>query len=475
MAEKQRILGLDALRGLAILGMVLSGVVPYGSLPAWMYHAQLPPPEHQFTPSVSGLTWVDLVFPMFIFCLGAAIPLALNRRIEKGQSLREILIGSVGKRIFLLGSFAIIVQHIRPYSLAGHPSHLSWLYALGGFFLLFLVYTRLDRFQSLDKKVVLGLRILGWGGIVLLFSLAVFKGENSNFTLYRSDIILIVLTNMAFWGALIWLFTRQRTYLRWWMMAAVALLHFSKNADSSWMALFFGNSPIPWIFKTDYLVYLIVVFPALEVGDYLNRVMASGVESPQSELKRISEYGSVLLPIVSTLTLLVGIQGGYVTTTFTGILFLTLLSWLLIKTDSNESIYGKLNHYLLKTGFLLVILGMFAIPVSGGVNKDPVSVSYLLITGGISMHLLLLLNKIFERSRSPFGLRILISNGKNPMIAYVGIYNAILPVFALLNIKSYYDMLNQWPWIGVLKAVVITALLAWMVHGITRLQIYWRT
>lgn len=54
---------LDALRGYAIVTMVLSGAVVYGVLPGWMYHAQVPPPTHVFNPAAPGITWVDLVFP----------------------------------------------------------------------------------------------------------------------------------------------------------------------------------------------------------------------------------------------------------------------------------------------------------------------------------------------------------------------------------------------------------------------------
>ncbi|HEX4875511.1 MAG TPA: DUF5009 domain-containing protein, partial [Chitinophagaceae bacterium] len=59
---------LDALRGFAILTMILSGAIAYGNvLPAWMFHAQVPPPAHKFDPSIPGITWVDLVFPFFLF------------------------------------------------------------------------------------------------------------------------------------------------------------------------------------------------------------------------------------------------------------------------------------------------------------------------------------------------------------------------------------------------------------------------
>lgn len=77
---------LDALRGFAILTMVLSGSIAFGDvLPAWMYHAQVPPPDHKFVPTLAGITWVDLVFPFFLFAMGTAIPLALQKNIKAKQ------------------------------------------------------------------------------------------------------------------------------------------------------------------------------------------------------------------------------------------------------------------------------------------------------------------------------------------------------------------------------------------------------
>jgi len=63
----QRNQSLDALRGFAILAMVLSSSIAFGILPPWMYHAQTPPPSHVFKPEVAGISWVDLVFPFFLF------------------------------------------------------------------------------------------------------------------------------------------------------------------------------------------------------------------------------------------------------------------------------------------------------------------------------------------------------------------------------------------------------------------------
>lgn len=68
---EKRAYAVDLLRGLAIVGMVLSGqILWHAELPAWLFHAQVPPPSFRFDPSVPGITWVDLVFPFFLFSMG---------------------------------------------------------------------------------------------------------------------------------------------------------------------------------------------------------------------------------------------------------------------------------------------------------------------------------------------------------------------------------------------------------------------
>ena len=47
---------LDALRGYAIMTMILAATEAFGILPAWMYHAQEPPPTNVFNPQIYGIT-----------------------------------------------------------------------------------------------------------------------------------------------------------------------------------------------------------------------------------------------------------------------------------------------------------------------------------------------------------------------------------------------------------------------------------
>ena len=82
MATTRR-LSIDIFRGLTIFTMVfvndLAGVV---NIPAWMKHAA----THADT-----MTFVDVVFPAFLFIVGMAIPLSIAAREKKGESLYEML------------------------------------------------------------------------------------------------------------------------------------------------------------------------------------------------------------------------------------------------------------------------------------------------------------------------------------------------------------------------------------------------
>ncbi|WP_157139032.1 acyltransferase family protein [Asticcacaulis biprosthecium] len=76
MTQGNRWLALDILRGLSIIFMLLnlnpgSWSEQYG----WVLHAKW-----------EGATFIDMVAPVFLFCIGVAIPLSLRRRIEAGES-----------------------------------------------------------------------------------------------------------------------------------------------------------------------------------------------------------------------------------------------------------------------------------------------------------------------------------------------------------------------------------------------------
>ena len=117
---KKRITSIDILRGIAIIGMIFCANIGFNSgLPAWMFHAQTPPPTYAFDPAAAGLTWVDLVFPFFLFSMGAAFPLAMRKKFENGAS--------IGSTVLQLLKRWAILTFVRPCHRQYQLHHLEQL------------------------------------------------------------------------------------------------------------------------------------------------------------------------------------------------------------------------------------------------------------------------------------------------------------------------------------------------------------
>lgn len=73
-----------------------------------MYHAQVGPRSNfVFDGSVYGITWVDLVFPFFLFAMGAAFPFSIGNKYKNGISRWKIAYDCI-VRGFRLTFFAVL-------------------------------------------------------------------------------------------------------------------------------------------------------------------------------------------------------------------------------------------------------------------------------------------------------------------------------------------------------------------------------
>src|SRR5438045_2032896 len=111
-----RITSIDALRGLVIFTMIyVNDIAGARHVPWWMKH---------FSDSFkgSGMTFVDLVFPAFLFIVGMSIPFALGARLTRGDSIWKIL-GHV-----LLRTVSLLVIGILIVTSESGPSgkHIGW-------------------------------------------------------------------------------------------------------------------------------------------------------------------------------------------------------------------------------------------------------------------------------------------------------------------------------------------------------------
>ena len=158
----QRILSIDALRGITILVMIfvneLAGVQ---GIPVWMKHMPA---------DADAMTFVDMVFPAFLFIVGMSIPFAISNRLSKGDSRLQlqlhILVRTIG--LLVLGVFMVNAEGGYNEQAMGMSIALWSLLFYTGVILLWNVYT----FQSKALRWVLR----GIGLVLLLVLAYLYRG-----------------------------------------------------------------------------------------------------------------------------------------------------------------------------------------------------------------------------------------------------------------------------------------------------------
>ncbi|HQH11126.1 MAG TPA: DUF5009 domain-containing protein [Candidatus Sumerlaeota bacterium] len=474
-SEPNRSLGLDALRGVAIVGMILSGIIPWNTLPAWMYHIQTPPPSRAFDANVPGISWVDLVFPYFLFALGAAIPLALSRRLKKGTPLPRILF-SIAERGFLLAFFGLFVVHIRPWSMMPDPDAAALLFGILGFALMFMIYTRMP--ETMPKIIQTLIRVIGYAGaIFFMMKLGNPKGET--FTFRNRDIIIILLMVSAVVGSLAWLLTRENILMRLGFLGILMALRLSPH-DAGWLKIVSewnsSQAWLSWAFQIGFMQYLFIVIPGTIAGDMLVQWMSKKGRQPSEAPAWDAPHLSAIAAVMILLHLIL-LAGLYLRWDFGNMLLsaiILLLGWQMMKNPATEM--ERLMQTLYKWGAYWLILGLFFEPYEGGIKKDWATMSYFFVTSGMAIFLLIffiITIDIFKWNKRLMGL--LIDNGQNPMIAYVAMSNVIWPLLALTHLNKPIEAITKTPWLGAMRGAFYTFLMMLFVSFFTRRKIFWRS
>lgn len=296
---KERALAVDLLRGLAIVGMVLSGYISRNpDLPAWLFHAQLPPPSFAFDPSVPGITWVDLVFPFFLFSMGAAFPFSIGRRLDRGAAAVQVA-WTILRRGLLLAFFAIVLGNTNLWTLheaLQRPvaASLLTLVVWGAFFAMFIrLRNRSKRFNTL---------LNGCGIAALLLLLVLYRALGVDVNLYRSDIIILILANVVVAGSFLWWLTRRKPGLRMGLVALLVALKLSATVPGSWTESVWNATFAPWLYHTEFLQYLCIVLPGSVAGELIARWLArKGTAAPTASTD-LSVTAAVAPHFVSSVT-----------------------------------------------------------------------------------------------------------------------------------------------------------------------------
>lgn len=455
---------LDAFRGMAILLMVLSSSIAFGILPGWMYHAQVPPPLHVFNPAKAGITWVDLVFPFFLFSMGAAIPLSMCKRIQLNES-KWRLVGHAGLRFLFLAFFAFFTLYARPSSMAQAPSLSTYLLSIACFAVLFLIYGNWTPLTG--PRVALLFKVLGLGLAACFLSMYPF--HPAGFRLENSDVIIVVLANMALWSTVLWLVTRNRPLIRIGVLPFVMAILLASQVDGSINATIFSWTPAPWLYKFYYLKYLFIVVPGTLAGDWLVKK-----DERQGDQSSVTTKSGLILILVSLIVLsnIVFLYNRFLMANF---ILTTGLSAILVLYTERTQHAGAFIKRMLYIGLYLLLLGLFFEAYEGGIKKDVSTFSYYFVTGGLAFLVLAALflaerHEFMERLLSPLALV-----GRNPMIAYTAGNLLLIPVLKSTGLNELLDAIGTNPAGGLLRGVIFTTIVALFTIWCSRKKLIWKT
>jgi len=237
-------------------------------------------------------------------------------------------------------------------------------------------------------------------------------------------------------------------------------------------------SPIPWIFRFDYLKYLLIVIPGTIAGDLI--VDSLQIHLPkqqevrnQSRWQGLRFYGILLLMLVICITLLVGLQARWLWQTSLVCVVLCSIGWFLFVNFTTQQ--ERLIKSFYQWGVYWLMLGLLFEPFENGIKKDPATFSYFFVTTAIALFLLIIFTVIIDIFNQRQCLQLLIDNGQNPMIGYVAFANLLWPILKLTNLETLILPHTHTPFTGFLKGVVYTLIIAIFVSLCTKLKLFWRT
>ena len=202
-----RIASIDALRGFVMFVMIIVNdlsPVPADIVPWWMKHFHGP----------TGLTFVDLVFPGFLFIVGMSIPFALQSRLKKEPRWRTFL-HVISRTLALLFIGVLMVNDTPDTARMGWSGPLWCTLMYLSAICAFCVLTPAKPGKT-SRFVSLFLRCLGLTALVILA--LVFRSDNGRSVIGLSPFYI----RHMWWGIL--------GYIAWaYLLSGIIFLIFGTN------------------------------------------------------------------------------------------------------------------------------------------------------------------------------------------------------------------------------------------------------
>ncbi len=365
--KKGRIESIDVFRGLTIFVMIfVNDLASVKGIPAWMEHMPA---------NADGMTFVDVVFPAFLFIVGMAIPFALNKRIAKGDKLPGLIkhILSRTSALLILGVMMVNIGGLNS-SVVG-MSHSLWMLLL--FIGAIMAWNLYPQAEGRRKAVY---KILQYLGVALLIYLAVIyrRGEPGNLSWFHTQ---------------------------WWGILGLI----------GWA--YFFSSLVYLVFKNNLpgLIGMMIFFVLLYIGD------------------KSGALGSFYTNNIKDYFWLGGHIGAHTAITISGIIISTLFIGESKASTPNEKI-----RWMIIFALFAYAGGFFLRPLYG-ISKIYATPSWTLYSVSICTLLYAFLYWLIDLKGVVKWSRFLKPAGSNPLLAYLlpDIFYALIWMFGI-NIMSEY-------------------------------------
>jgi heparan-alpha-glucosaminide N-acetyltransferase len=401
----ERLACLDAFRGFDILVMVfVNYIAGMSGIPFFLRHA---------TAEMDTFTLTDVVFPGFLFIVGVAIPLSLEKRTALGEPLHLILRRIFSRTAGLLFLGVLFVNENRFSAAATGMSRDLWYFlALVATILLWTVYPKAATRSK--KRLYLGLKIAA--AILIVGLVILFRGQNAD-------------------GSISWL--RHS----WWGILGM----------------------IGWTYLAGSLLYLLVRGNRTALLGALGFAVALYIGVRHSTFD--------FLKTVDNFVLIGSVFGSHTSIVTAGMLVGTLFRPQAAAMTSRKRI-GFMTAFgagLLASGFTLRPLH--------GFNKIQGTESYCLATAGICCLLLMIVYWLMDVRRVKRWASFLRPVGANPLMAYIlpsiigSVFGFASSLFGTDVSRIFWPYAERGGLPGILNAAVMTGVVLLLTWALTRQKV----
>jgi heparan-alpha-glucosaminide N-acetyltransferase len=155
-----RVVSIDIFRGLTMAAMIFVNALADNvhGLPWWTYHARA---------NWDAMTYVDMVFPFFLFIVGMSMPLSVEQRLKRGSMAKLWLHVALRSLSLLVLGLILANSEKADSSRMGIDGNVWALVGLIGAALYLNVYPKSERFRIYQRI----LRIAGLIAVVVAFAI----------------------------------------------------------------------------------------------------------------------------------------------------------------------------------------------------------------------------------------------------------------------------------------------------------------